>query len=79
MSRIVLAFKGYNYHDGIFGSPWVGLENPGIFFQSGKGVDDDAGYGALQYRVFASAILQIVCAVLLSELAGKYFKRIAVG
>ena len=52
MSGIVLAFKAYNYHDGIFGSPWVGLENFRYFFSVGKGVDDDAEYGALQYRVF---------------------------
>lgn len=27
MAGIVLAFKEFNYHDGIFASPWVGLEN----------------------------------------------------
>lgn len=27
MSGLVLAFKKYNVRDGIFGSPWVGLEN----------------------------------------------------
>ena len=27
MAGIVLAFKNYRYADGIFGSPWVGLEN----------------------------------------------------
>ena len=32
MTGIVLAFKEYNYHDGIFGSPWVGLKNFQYFF-----------------------------------------------
>ena len=36
MAGIVLAFKEYNYHDGIFGSPWVGFENFQYFFKSGK-------------------------------------------
>ncbi|MEG0513719.1 MAG: sugar ABC transporter permease, partial [Clostridia bacterium] len=36
MSGITLAFKAYNYHDGIFGSPWVGFANFQYFFQSGK-------------------------------------------
>ena len=27
MGGIIIAFKDYNYRDGIFGSPWVGLEN----------------------------------------------------
>ena len=34
MAGIVLAFKEYNYHDGIFGSPWAGLKNFEFFFQS---------------------------------------------
>lgn len=27
MGGIIIAFKDYNYRDGIFGSPWVGLKN----------------------------------------------------
>ena len=36
MAGIVLAFKEFNYYDGVFGSPWVGLENFQYFFKSGK-------------------------------------------
>ena len=36
MAGIVLAFKEFNYHDGIFGSPWAGFKNFEYFFQSGK-------------------------------------------
>lgn len=36
MAGIVLAFKEYNYHDGIFGSPWVGLENFRYFFSQAR-------------------------------------------
>ena len=27
MGGIIIAFKDYNYRDGVFGSPWIGFEN----------------------------------------------------
>ncbi len=33
---IVLAFKDFNYRQGIFGSPWNGFKNFAFFFASGK-------------------------------------------
>ena len=77
MAGIVLAFKEYNYHDGIFGSPWVGLENFRYFFQSGKAFTTTRN--TILYNLaflFVNTFLEIVCAILLSELAGKWFKRI---
>ena len=77
MAGIVLAFKEYNYHDGIFGSPWVGLENFRYFFQSGKAFTTPRN--TILYNIaflFVNTFLEIVCAILLSELAGKWFKRI---
>lgn len=73
----MLAFKEYNYHDGIFGSPWVGLENFRYFFQSGKAFTTTRN--TILYNIaflFVNTFLEIVCAILLSELAGKWFKRI---
>lgn len=32
LSGLVIVFKQYNFQDGIFGSPWVGLENFKFFF-----------------------------------------------
>lgn len=77
MGGIVLAFKAYNYHDGIFGSPWVWFDNFKYFFQSGKAFTTTRNtvlYNAAFLCV--NTFLQITCAVLLSELAGKKFKRI---
>lgn len=34
MGGLVLAFKNYNYRDGMFGSPWNGLENFRVLVQS---------------------------------------------
>ena len=36
MAGIVVAFKNYNYSQGIFGSPWVWFENFKYLFVSGK-------------------------------------------
>ncbi len=34
MFGIIIAFKNYNFRDGIFGSPWVGLDNFIYFFKT---------------------------------------------
>ena len=36
MCGLVMAFERFNYSDGIFGSPWVGLENFKFFFVNHK-------------------------------------------
>ena len=77
MAGIVLAFKEYNYHDGIFGSPWVWLENFRYFFQSGKAWTTTRN--TILYNLAflcVNTVLQITCAIMLSEVAGKKFKRI---
>lgn len=77
MTGIVLAFKEFNYHDGIFGSPWVGFQNFEYFFKSGKAWTTTRN--TILYNIAflcVNTLLQITCAILLSELAGKYFKRI---
>lgn len=78
MTGIVLAFKKYTYAGGIFGSPWNGLKNFEFFFKSGKAAlvtRNTVLYNAL-FIVF-NTVLQITVAVLLSELSGKYFKKIS--
>ncbi len=77
MAGIVLAFKEFNYHDGIFGSPWARFRNFEYFFRSGKAWITTRN--TILYNIAflcVNTLLQITCAILLSELAGKYFKRI---
>ena len=77
MAGLVLAFKEYNYHDGIFGSPWVGFENFQYFFKSGKAWLTTRN--TILYNIAflcVNTFLQIACAIMLSELAGKVFKRL---
>lgn len=78
MTGLVLAFKNYNYTDGIFNSPWVGFDNFKFLFVSGA-----------IYRITTNTILynfvfiglgtisQIAAAVFLSEMTGKWFKKLS--
>lgn len=78
MTGIVLAFKKYNYVDGIFGSPWNGLDNFKFFFKSGQAfrVTRNTVLYNLLFIVF-NTVLQISVAVLLTEIKGKFFRKIS--
>ena len=77
MTGIVLAFKKYNYADGIWGSPWNGLNNFKFFFQSGQ-----AGLvtrNTVLYKllfIVVNTVLQIAVAVFLTELKSKRYRKI---
>lgn len=77
MGGVVLAFKNYNYADGIFGSPWCGLDNFNFFFQSGQAWK--VTRNTLVYNILFIAVnlvMQVGIAILLSEMRGKYYKKI---
>lgn len=78
MCGVVLAFKDYNYADGMFKSPWCGLRNFKFFFQSGQALH--VTVNTVLYNllfIVVGNILQITVAIFLSELRGRRFKRIA--
>lgn len=74
---LVMAFKRYNYADGIFASPWVGLDNFKFFFSSGKAllVTTNTALYNLAFIVI-NTVLEIVFAIILSEMAGKWLKKL---
>lgn len=76
MSGIVLAFKNYNYRDGIFGSPWCGFQNFRFFFKSGQAfkVTRNTVLYNLAF-ITINTILQVTLAILISEMRGKVFKK----
>lgn len=78
MTGIVLAFKNYTYTGGIFKSPWVGFNNFKFFFNSGKAflVTKNTILYNIAFLIINN-FLQITVAIILSELAGKYFKKIS--
>ncbi|KQY94384.1 sugar ABC transporter permease [Paenibacillus sp. Root52] len=78
MTGIVMAFKEFNYRDGIFMSPWNGLENFEYFFQSGKAwivTKNTILYNVVFLGLYT--LFSILVAVLLSETYNKFFKKTA--
>ncbi len=76
MTGIVLAFKKFNYFDGIYGSPWCGFDNFKYFFSSGKAFT--VTRNTILYNIAFICVnnfLQIVCAIMLGEISLKVFKR----
>lgn len=76
---IYYAFTNFNYIDGLFGSPFVGLRNFRYLFHGGL----DAPVWKLTFNtvlynvafIFLGNVLQCFVAILLTELRGKFFKR----
>lgn len=77
MAGIVLAFKQFNYQGGIFGSPWNGLENFRFFMESGDAwrVTRNTALYNIAF-IIVNNLLQIVTAILLFEVAGKWFRKV---
>lgn len=77
MAGIVMAFKEFNYRDGIFGSPWAGLQNFRFLFLSGKlwPLTRNTLLYNLAFITFGM-ILEVGFAIVINELGSKYFKKI---
>ncbi|NLJ30813.1 MAG: sugar ABC transporter permease, partial [Clostridiales bacterium] len=78
MGGIVIAFKNYNYTDGIFNSPWVGLDNFKYMIISNK-LWPLTRNTLLYNLAFISigTVFQLVLAVFLSEMNLKWVKKFA--
>jgi len=75
---LVMAFKRFNYADGIFGSPWVGLDNFKFFFASGKALSVTRNTALYNLAfIIVNTVLEIAIAIILSEMAGKRLKKLA--
>ncbi|WAM35710.1 ABC transporter permease [Caldicellulosiruptor acetigenus] len=76
MGGIVLAFKEFNYRDGILFSPWNGFKNFEYFFASGRAwlVTKNTILYNLAFLA-AYTVFSVACAIFIAELAGKIFKK----
>lgn len=81
MIGIYYAFTKFNFHGGLFGSPFIGLKNFQFLFQGGsKAIVWTLTKNTVLYNlafIFVGNFLQILTAVILSELAGKVYKKFA--
>ena len=78
MTGVVMAFKKYNYAGGIWGSPWNGLNNFKFFFMSGQAgivIRNTVLYNSL--FIVVGTVTQISVAVLLTEVKGKWFRKVS--
>ncbi len=80
MSGIIVAFKNLNYRDGIFFSPWIDpwYKNFEFFFASGKAglvIRNTVMYNAMFLASYT--IVAVLMAVLISEIASKWFKKVS--
>lgn len=78
MSGLVLAFKNYRFDQGVFGSAWNGFENFRYLFSSGTGwliTKNTILYNVL--NLITSQALAILIAIAITEMKGKYFKKIS--
>jgi len=76
MLGIVIAFKDYNMADGIWGSPWVGLENYKYLFQNPQMMSVIRNTFVLSLlNVFIGFPFPIILAILLNEVRRAWFKK----
>jgi putative aldouronate transport system permease protein len=78
MAGIVLAFKELDFSLGIFNSPWTGLKNFEFFFVSGRAFL--VTFNTVMYNlafIITGTFLNLSIAIVLSEMAGKIYKKIA--
>ena len=78
MAGIVVAFKNFNYSDGLFFSPWNGFDNFRYFFTSGKALL--VTMNTVMYNLIfitCYTLFSILVAILISEMTGKYFKKVS--
>lgn len=78
MGGVVLAFKKYNYHDGIFGSPWCGLENFRYLILSNKlwALTRNTILYNLAF-ISVGMVTEVGFAIILNEIAHQKFKKVA--
>ncbi|WP_018756322.1 ABC transporter permease [Paenibacillus terrigena] len=76
MVGIYYAFTSYDFAGGLFGSPFVGLDNFKFLYQSGalwKLTINTIGYNVV--FIILGNVLAIAIAILISEIRGKLFKK----
>lgn len=78
MTGIVLAFKNYQYAGGIYGSPWSGLNNFKALIVAGKlGMVTRNTFLYNVAFIALGVVFEMGSAILLNEMFGKYFKKVA--
>lgn len=78
MAGIIVAFKNFNYREGLFLSEWSGLNNFQYFFKSGKAWN--VTKNTLLYNIAflgCYTFFSITVAIMISEIKNKLFKKVS--
>jgi putative aldouronate transport system permease protein len=76
MGGLIVAFKDYNFVDGVLGSPWVGFENMRLLFSNPQTLQIIKNTLVLSLiSVFVGFPFPIILAILLNEARIMIFKR----
>lgn len=77
MAGLVVAFKDFNVSDGVFGSPWNGLENFEYFLSSGSATRIIVNTVVLNTLFLAATLaFGLLLAIMLNEIRLHLFKRV---
>ncbi len=79
MYGVIVAFKKFNFTDGLLGSPWVGFQNFEFFFREGGAwwpVTRNTMLYSMAFLVI-NTLFQLVFAMVLSELTSRWFKKVS--
>lgn len=76
MVGVYYAFTNYSFDGGLFGSPFVGFQNFKFLLQSGDlyNLTKNTVFYNLAF-ILVGNVLQLMCAIFLSELTSKWFKK----
>ena len=78
MYGVQIAFRNFNFADGITGSPWVGLKWFRYFFKSNNFKNVVGNTLILNfYNLLAGFPVPIILALVMNSIPGKRFKRVA--
>ena len=71
-----MAFKSYNFADGILGSPWIGIENFRVLFSNPQTINIIRNTFVLSVlNIIVGFPIPIVLAILLNEVRKQWFKK----
>ena len=75
---MIIAFKKFNYQLGVWGSPWIGLENFSFFFKTtvaGRVIWNTLFLNIL--FILTGTLMSVALAIMLNEIRSKYFVRVS--
>ncbi len=76
MPGIIIAFKNYNFRDGIFGSPWYGFKNFEFYFKSDDFLRTTINTLWINFNnILWETVLAVIFAIFINEVRKTFYKR----